>query len=132
MQDTIPMVKAAVGHTPAGSHVQMSYPDGRHLFSADVKPAGGGLVSEVFASLDAFATFIKEGVGSYAPSIFPDAYTRVDLEKEDVGYEALDADIEFSALNADWGDAGLIFDSAVRAKGASYRWTYRGLYDAQG
>jgi hypothetical protein len=73
------------------------------------------------------ASFIKMGVSSYTPSIHKDYLTRVDLYKEDAQYQALDAEIEFSWLDGAWKDAGLIYDSAVRATGSNYHWTYRGL-----
>ena len=126
--DTIPVIKAAIGHVEGGTHVQMSYVDGTHLFSARTRPKTDGMGSRVFDSVDAFAKFIKDGVSSYGPSIYADRFSKVDLHKEDVGYEPLEAEMEFSELNQTWADAGLEFDSAVRAKGAVYKWTYRGLW----
>ena len=42
-----------------------------------------------------------------------------------------DAAIDYSELfDETWSDAGLVFDSAVRAKGAKYVWAYRGLWSA--
>ena len=55
--DTIPLIRAAVGHAGDRTHVQMSYLNGTHLFSAEVDPASGGLQSEVFDSVDGFAQF---------------------------------------------------------------------------
>lgn len=133
LQDTIPVIKAAIGHdNSGGTHVQMSYTDGSALFSASVKPMPDGQMgSSVFDSVNDFAAFIKGGVTSYGPSLTPGMLTKVDLFKEDVTYEPLRADIEFSELNEEtWADAGMEFDSAVRAKGAEYIWAYRGLYSA--
>ena len=139
LQDTIPVIKAAIGHdngqgSDQGTRVQMSYNDGSSLFSAAVKPRPEGLGSKVFAEMSDFAAFIKNGVASYGPSLHPDKLTKVDLHKEEVDYEALSATIDFSELHQEsWKDAGMEFDSAVRAKtGARYKWTYRGLWTAAG
>ncbi len=131
LQDTIPVIKAAIGHDDKrGTHVQMSYTDGAALFSASVQPAESGeLGSKVFGSMQEFAKFIREGVSSYGPSLHQGKLTKVDLHKEEVAYEALTANVEFSELNEEsWRDAGLEFDSAVHAHGAKYEWTYRGLW----
>ncbi len=127
--DTIPLVNAAIGHAGETTHVQLSKTDGNHLFSAETQPTHAEIESEVFGSIDQFAQFIKEGVSSYAPSLFANTYSKVDLKKEDVSYEALNARIEYSALSEQWNDVEMIFDSAVRAKGAGYKWTYRGLWE---
>ena len=135
LQDTIPTIKAAIGHdNTRGTHVQMSYTDGSALFSASVRPrADGSLGSSVFDSVQDFAAFIKGGVTSYGPSLTPGMLTKVELYKEDVAYEPLEAHIEFSELaDETWADAGMAFDSAVRAKGADYIWAYRGLFSTRG
>jgi hypothetical protein len=128
--DSIPAVKAAIGHAGNTTHIQLSYMDGQHLFSAEARPVedAGKLKSDVFPSVNAFADFIKGGVSSYTPSIYPDVYARVDLHKEDVAYTPLEAEIEYSWLDGVWREAGMIFDSAVFATGARYQWTYRGLW----
>lgn len=131
LQDTIPVIKAAIGHDNAGgTHVQMSYTDGAALFSAEVHPRSDGqLGSSVFGSTGEFGAFIKGGVSSFGPSLHPGKLTKVDLHKEEVAYEPLSAHVEFSELNEEsWSDAGMVLDSAVRAKGARYVWTYRGLW----
>ena len=133
LHDTIPVIKAAIGHdNNGGTRVQMSYTDGAALFSASVQPRFEGLGSSVFPAVDDFATFIKNGVGSYGPSLEQGKLTKVDLVKEEVDYQPLVANIDFSELNEEsWSDAGMEFDSAVRAKtGAKYVWTYRGLWSA--
>lgn len=133
LQDTIPVIKAAIGHDNAkGTHVQMSYTDGAALFSASVRPrADGRMESAVFDSTEDFASFIKNGVTSYGPSLHPGKLTKVDLHKEDVSYEPLTAHVEFSELGDEtWADAGMELDSAVRARGARYTWAYRGLWSA--
>jgi hypothetical protein len=131
LQDTIPAIKAAIGHdNDQGTRVQMSYTDGSALFSAAVKPREGGLGSKVFNELSDFAAFIKNGVSSYSPSLHPGMLTKVDLHKEEVDYQPLEATVDFSELHQEsWADAGMELDSAVRAKtGARYKWTYRGLW----
>jgi hypothetical protein len=131
LMDSIPVIKAAIGHdNSGGTHVQMSYTDGSGLFSASVRPRKDGLMgSEVFESVQEFADFIKGGVTSYGPSLKPGMLTKVELHKEDVSYEPLHAEIGFSELvDETWADAGMVFDSAVRAKGADYVWAYRGLW----
>ncbi|MCI0559362.1 MAG: hypothetical protein MN733_12780, partial [Nitrososphaera sp.] len=109
--------------------IQARFLQGTQLFSAKVKPAESPsiLKSEVFDSLDGFVDFIKGGVTSYTPSVRDNYYARVDLYKEDARYEAVDATIDFNSLDLRWPEAGLIFDSAVRAGGGGlYKWTYRG------
>lgn len=128
MLDTIPKVNAAVGHVDDESHIQMSFPNGTHLFSAEVQPKSDGFQSDVFDSVDEFARFIKEGVMSYAPSLYEDTYTKVSLMKEDQQYEPLEGEIEHSALSLSWVDADMEFDSAVKATGGLYKWTYHGLW----
>lgn len=127
MLDTIPVIKASIAHDGDKTHTQMSYLDGTALFSAESQPAAS-FQSDLFETVDDFAKFIKEGVSSYAPSIYPDAYTKVDLYKEDVGYAPLDAQIESSELHRHWDDIEMPLDSAVKATGARYKWTYRGLW----
>jgi len=126
--DTIPAIDAAHGHTPDDVvHVQMSQRDGRHIFSAQAR-SSETFESEVFDSLDDFVGFIKGGVSSYAPSTKPGALSKVNLHKEDVQYAPLAATIEFSALHHEWSDTTMEFDSAVRATGSKYVWTYKGLF----
>src|SRR5258705_1058851 len=102
--------------------------DGQPLFSGEVKHTDK-LKSQVFKSVDDFATFIKGGVSSYTPSVLPDAMARVDLHKEDVAYQPMEAAVDFSWLDGVWPEAGMEFDSAVFASGAKYIWTYRGLWE---
>lgn len=127
LHDTVPVITASIGHTDDTTHVQMSYLNARHLFSAETKPTDS-FQSQMFESVDAFAKFIKDGVSSYAPSIYKDTYSKVDLHKEDVSYMPLSADIEYSELHHLWDDITMTLDSTVRATGAKYKWTYRGLW----
>lgn len=131
IRDGIPRIDAAVGHeSPKGGiHTQFSFMNGEHYFSAEAKVADDAhtLKSEVFKNVDEFSDFIKAGVSSYTPSSRKNYLASVDLRKEDVKYEALDATIEFSWLHDRWRDTEMIFDCAVKASGAKYKWTYRGL-----
>jgi hypothetical protein len=125
--DTVPIVKASLGSAGNMTQVQMNYLDGTLLFAAEATPAAA-FQSEMFDSVDDFAKLIKNGVSSYATSIYEGAFTKVDLYKEDVAYEPLEAIVEYSELNQYWHDSGMVLDSAVRARGAEYKWTYRGLW----
>jgi hypothetical protein len=129
LADSIPSVKAAIARSPGTIEISVSHMDGQRLFSADAHPSStpDKLGSELFSSIEDFAKFIKGGVSSYTPSVYEGKLARVDLAKEDIKYEALDAEIDFDALESLWRDADLVFDSAVRATGGTYRWTYRGL-----
>ncbi len=132
-RDKVPRIHAAVGHDKVRGaiHTQFSFMDGQHYFSAEAKLAQDKftLNSEVFDNVDEFAAFIKAGVSSYTPSSKKDFLASVDLVKEDVTYEALDARIEFSWLQENWRDTDMIYDSAVKATGSMYKWTYRGLLE---
>jgi hypothetical protein len=123
--DSIPAVKTSIGHEGDLVRIQTNYTDGQTLFSAEVLP--GKMQSELFASLDEFKLFIKNGESSYTPSIHSRYMTRVDLKKDDTFYEHLNGEVEYSWLDGPWKDTGLILDSIVRAKGGGYTWTYRGL-----
>lgn len=82
----------------------------------------------MFGSLQDFVEFIKDGVSSYARSTRPGEYSRIDLYKEDAGYESMDAAIQYSRLDYEWQTAGLEYDSAVRAGGGGlYVWTFKGI-----
>lgn len=126
--DTIPPVHAAIARSEGTIEVSVSHMDGQRLFSVDFHPASNPqqLESELFESLDQFAEFIKGGVSSYTPSTRVDRLARVDLAKEDTVYGAMTAEVDFNSLETLWQDAGLVFDSAVRGTGGTYRWTYRG------
>lgn len=125
--DAIPALKARVEKSGSLIKIRLRYMDGQPLFSVEASPVER-LRSEVFGSVDDFAAFIKGGVSSYTPSVLPDTLARVDLHKEDVAYQPMDAKVEFSWLDGVWRDAGMEFDSAVFASGATYKWTYRGLW----
>jgi hypothetical protein len=127
--DTIHTVRPGIEQTGDTFRITVEYLDRQPLFTAEATPAAdpSHLGSEVFESIDAFAAFIHGGVSSYTPSIYGDALAKVDLHKEDPTYEPLRASIDVNSLDGVWQDAGIIFDSAVRATGGTYVWTYRGL-----
>ncbi len=127
--DTIPPVHAQIAYSEGTKEVSVSQMDGQRLFSCDVHPLAkpDDFESELFGSLDDFKHFIHGGASSYTPATRVDRLARVDLAKEDVTYEGMTAEVDFNALETLWRDAGLVFDSAVRATGGRYRWTYRGL-----
>ncbi len=129
--DTIPMIRPQVDDRPDSFTIRINYLDRQKLFYAEARKAPGGqFVSKVFSSLAEYGTFIHRGVSSYTPSIYGDALAKVDLVKEDPAYVPLDATVDFSWLDGAWRDAGLEYDSAVRATGGDYKWTYRGLRSA--
>ena len=127
--DTIPMVDVELSRAEGGVKVNVRYLDRQRMFAAKARPLpGGGLFeSKVFESLDGFAQFIHQGISSYTPSIFGDSLARVDLHKEDPVYEPMAGEIDYDWLEGEWRDAHLEFDSAVRATGGLYRWTFRGV-----
>ncbi len=128
--DAIPALRASVSREDGWTRFELRYMDGQRLFFGRTKPTTV-LTSRLFDSIDAFASFIKAGVSSYTPSVLPDAYARVDLYKEDVRYEPMHAEVDFSWLDGVWPDAGLEYDSAIFASGARYEWSYRGLWAAK-
>ena len=126
--DTIPMVRFDVDDNINSYSVKINYLDKQRLFYAEAKNGTPGqLNSKVFSSLGEFSAFIHGGVSSYTPSIYGDALAKVDLIKEDPAYQTLEATVDHSWLDGAWSDTGLEFDSAVRASGGSYKWSYQGL-----
>jgi hypothetical protein len=126
--DSFPMVRPTITDQGDSHSIHITYLDREELFCAEAKKRPSAqFTSEVFPSLAAFSDFIHKGILSYAPSIYGDALTKIDLIKEDPAYEPLDAEVDFSKLDGLWADAHLEFDSAVRATGGEYKWTYRGL-----
>jgi hypothetical protein len=122
------MIETDIVHGAGWIDISASYPDGRKLFSARVQPSRSPerMDSQLFDSLGSFVRFIRDGSSSYTPSTQIGSFSRVDL-KEDTVYEPVDAEVRYSLLDREWAGAGLVFDSAVRARsGGTYRWTYRG------
>lgn len=124
--DTILMVRPKIQHQNGIMKISVDYLDGQSMFAATAKPVANWK-SEVFPTIKDFGFFIKGGVSSYTPSIYGDRLTQVDLQKDEPKYQPLDATIDMNSLDGVWKDAGVIFDSAVRAAGGMYKWTYRGL-----
>jgi hypothetical protein len=124
--DTIPVVRPEITHAGDQVTFRVNYLDKQKLFFGEAQPASQWK-SEVFGSLQDYADFIHLGVSSYTPSIYGESLARVDLHKDDPAYEPLDAKIDFSWLDGAWSESKLEFDSAVRAHGGRYKWTYRGL-----
>lgn len=128
LADTFPMVRPNIIDNGDTHMIHITYVDGEELFAAKAtKNSAGQFNPQVFSSVVDFSGFIHSGILSYAPSIYGDALTKIDLIKEDPVYEPLDAEVDFSRLDGLWADANLEFDSAVRAHGGEYKWTYRGL-----
>lgn len=131
LADAIPALKAHITKKDAETRLELRYMDGQPLFLGHVSTAAQ-FQSEVFASLAEFSAFIKGGVSSYTPSVLPDTLARVDLHKEDIAYQPLNATVDFSWLDGVWPDTGMVLDSAVFASGAKYTWSYRGLWSEPG
>ncbi len=127
--DTILMIRPSITQEGDAVTIRVNYLDRQRLFAAEAKPSEipGKLDSQVFDSIDAFARFMHLGVSSYTPAIYGDALAKVDLHKDDPSYVPLSATVDYSSLDGVWRDAGIAFDSAVRATGGLYTWTYRGL-----
>lgn len=127
LADTLPTIRPRITHADEQISVEIDFPDCERLFKAEMRKSTNGFKSQIFGSMEEFGAFIHNGVTSYAASIYGDQLTKIDLIKEDPVYTPMDAEIDFSWLGGVWKDAGLQFDSAVRAHGGKYRWNYRGL-----
>ena len=126
------MPKVCFSQTRDGAVCTMRvHHDYQCLFAASIRPSPSpdALDSQVFDSLDTFARFVNLGVTSYTPAMNRDALARVDLQKSDTRYTALTATVESNLLDDLWPNAELVFDSAIRATGGLYKWTYRGLVE---
>jgi hypothetical protein len=131
--DTMPVVGVAVKHERDGLvEIRVRHLDGRPMFAASVSDPGDSVSfsSEIFASLDAFSSFMRLGVSSYTPSIYDDELAKVDLHKKERPFEPLDTTVDFDSLETEWRDVGLQFDCAVRTTAGKYRWTYQGRRSA--
>jgi hypothetical protein len=124
--DTIPMMRPSIVGEDGKARLQINYADGQRLFYAETQPALDWS-SEAFETIDDFARFISLGISSYTPSIYGDCLARVDLKKDESAFKPLDATVDFSWLDGAWLDSSIEFDSAARATGGEYKWTYRGL-----
>ncbi len=99
-------------------------------FCATVKPLAK-TNSALFGSPEDFGAFIAQGVTSYGLSRYPNQLTKVDMHKEDFGYESLETLSLQSPLLERWQASGAVLDSAFRTCGGRYEWTYHGLRAAQ-
>jgi hypothetical protein len=125
--DTILMVRPRITHDGQTIRISVKYLDGQPMFGATARVAAAWK-SAVFPTINDFGQFIKGGVSSYTPSVYGDRLTEVDLHKDEPQYQPLDAEIDMTCLDGVWKDAGVVYDSAVRAGGGGrYNWTYRGL-----
>ncbi|GCE31053.1 hypothetical protein KDA_65370 [Dictyobacter alpinus] len=126
---SMPEARALLTSAASVRDIHVQYKDHQCLFSALVQPCvrPDELNSDIFDSRTSFIHFIKSGVASYTPAASGNALARVDLQKEDTRYEALTATVKYSLLDDLWPDGELMFDSAVRATGGLYKWTYMGL-----
>lgn len=95
-------------------------------FSAEVRAAATDS-SLLFPTPEAFAQFIAEGVSSYGLSLRGGRLTKIDLRKEDNGYEPLEVVRMDGPLVESWVADGAEFDSGYRTSGGRYEWTYTGL-----
>lgn len=132
-ESPMPQVWATIEHGTECTQIVVRSVDERLLFSAEVFPAkqGGDMKSNAFGSLQEFVKFIKDGVSSYARSTTAGRYSRIDLRKQDAGYESMEAVIRYNQIDYDWPGSGLEYDSTVRAGGGgSYVWTFKGKYQA--
>lgn len=123
-------VRTDIAHRQDYVDVNVSHMDGTSLFSAKARTGTKKFDSRLFGSPDELIEFIKGGVSSYSPSSRPGHYSRVDLE-EDSQYRVIDATVDPVGLDAAWKDAGLTFDSAIRATGGRYDLTYVGRVPAR-
>jgi hypothetical protein len=129
LESPMPPVTALIRQERGYKQIKIRFGDGRPLFSAKLYPsrAEGGLKSKAFGSLSDFIDFIKLGVSSYAKSSEPGRFSRIDLHKEDSGYESMESVIEYNKLDYDWQAAGIEYDSVVRVGGGGlYVWTFKG------
>jgi hypothetical protein len=106
--------------------LRVQRPDNDFRFAATVSPTQK-THSMLFGSPSDFGAFIAQGVTSYGLCRYPNQLTRVDLHKEDFGYEPLDVHSLSCPLLEEWERQGGILDSAFRTQGGRYEWTYYGL-----
>lgn len=123
----MPKINTSIKHALNSTDIDARHFDNTKIFTANVKKTKN-LNSKLFATVDEFSWFIKNGVSSYTPSNKENQFVRIDLCKDDRGYEPLDAIIMHNDLNHTWLDTEIVFDSAVKATGGLYKWTYKGLF----
>ncbi len=124
-----PFAPARITHQDEEADIQVEDGDGSLQFGATVRVTER-TYSELFASAEEFGAFIAQGVTSYGLSRYRKQLTKVDLHKEDRGYEPLDVLALASPLLEQWQARGAVLDSAFRTRGGCYQWSYRGLREA--
>ena len=129
--DSMPQVRSTLKLEGAARTMHVYHRDLGPVFAASVEPVMDDqkLDSQVFDSLASFTHFMQQGIASYTPAISENRLSRVDLQKKDTHYEVLNTTVLHNSLDTCWSSAGLIFDSAIRATGGVYKWTYRGLVE---
>lgn len=127
---SMPLIQTSITHASNSIEIRANSLDGKSIFSAKVKPRfPDKLSSKLFDSFGDLVDFIKEGVSSYTPSTQENCYSRVDLD-ENSTYEPIDASVDYSCIDDAWRDLGLVFDSALRARGGHYNLMYVGRVPA--
>ncbi|WP_220195936.1 DUF2071 domain-containing protein [Ktedonospora formicarum] len=127
---TLPHIDVSLSEDDNVRTLRVSDNNQQCLFSASIQPTASQSEwnSQVFASLESFVRFIELGLTSYASSSSGEALLRIDLQEQGTQYEAINATVIHSSPDTAWPNSELIFDSAVRATGGLYKWTYRGIY----
>lgn len=121
-----PYAPASIEHRDREADLRIGLTKDDPQFSATVR-LGGRLASEFFPSSEEFAAFIAQGVTSYGLSRHPNRLTKVDLHKDDHGYQPLDVLSLQGPILDEWRSSGAVLDSAFRTQGGRYQWTYYGL-----
>ncbi len=121
-----PYAAAGIAHQGGETTLTAEDAHGGPPFRATVKPCAPA-PSALFDTPDDFGAFIAQGVTSYGLSRYPGRLTRVDLHKEDRGYEPMEVLYLTCPLLDKWKADGAILDSAFRTSGGRYEWTYLGL-----
>ncbi len=121
-----PYAPASIRHRGPETELRVDESPQSAPFQATVR-AAEETNSALFGSAGEFAAFIAQGVSSYGLSRYPNRLTKVDLHKQDYGYEPLDVLSLNSPLLEEWQADGAVLDSAFRTQGGQYEWTYHGL-----
>lgn len=121
-----PYILAEIVYDGDKTTIEVHRPSHPFYFTATVAGAAENH-SRVFPDVETFGAFIAQGVKSYGPSRYPSLLTKVELHKEDFGYEPLQVRSLHSPLIEKWQRHGAVLDSAFRTAGGRYEWTYEGL-----
>jgi len=125
-----PYAPAEITHRTLETEMAVQDAHAQLQFRATVVPATA-TTSSLFGSAEDFGAFIAQGVTSYGLSRYPNQLTKVDLHKEDRGYEPLTVQSLQSPLLDQWQADGAVLDSAFRTAGGRYEWAYLGLREAK-